>query len=164
MHAVTKEIEDIIKSNNFWYETFVHEPARTSKEAARIRPDYNLSQGTKALIVRATISRQKQFVMVVVPGNRQFDTKKLKEVFSLSHIRFATLEEVLAITNGIVPGGVPPFGNLFKLPIYADVNVFKNQKIIFSAGDQSISIALYANDYKTLVEPNIGDISGAPTE
>lgn len=164
MHHTTKEIEEILKRENFWYEMFEHEPARTSKEASEIRHGYNLSQGTKALIVRATISGERQFIMVVVPGNRQFDTKKLKQVFSVSNIRFATPEEVVTITKGIVPGGVPPFGMLFELPLYADIHVFDNEKIIFSAGDQSVSIALYANDYKKIVEPNIGDISGDPRE
>ena len=63
------------------------------------------------------------------------------------------------ITDGVLPGGIPPFGNLFGLPVFADASMFENEKIIFNAGDQRVSIGIKSADYRTLVNPTIADIA-----
>lgn len=158
-HFVVQKIKDLLTEHAYWFETFEHAPVRTSEEAAALRPDYTISQGSKALIVRVKKDGQKFFAMVVVPGDKKFDTKKLKEAFNLSDLRFATEVEVGELTGGVLPGGVPPFGILFNLPVYADNRVFLNEKIIFNAGDRSFSIGMLSKDYDALVEPLHGDFS-----
>lgn len=158
-HKVVQQIIGLLKERNYWYETFEHEAVRTSEEAAAVRPEYTIDQGTKALIVRVKKNGEKKFVMVAVPGGMRFDPKKLKEHFGLLDIRFATEEEVAKITDGVLPGGVPPFGNLFGLTVYADEGIFKNEKIIFNAGDRSFSVGVFSKDYEALVQPQRGSIT-----
>ena len=159
-HPVASQIEDVLREHGFWYERFVHGEVRTSEEAARERPEYDISQGTKALIVKAKKSgEEKSFIMVVVPGDRQFDTKKLKAETGYGDVRFASPEEVSEITHGVLPGGVPPWGNLFGLAVIADVHIFNNEKIIYNAGDRRISIAMYSHDYRKVVTPEVVDIT-----
>jgi hypothetical protein len=62
------------------------------------------------------------------------------------------------LTGGILPGGVPPFGNLFNLPVIADPALFENEKIIFNAGDRRFSVAMRAADYKRIVKPEVVEI------
>lgn len=172
-HPVTEKIAALLREHGVWFMTFEHEPVRTSEEAAAIRPDYTLAQGAKALIVkvkRRDVSHRSpasdlapriisphstidDFIMVVVPGDKKFDTKKLKTAFGFSDLRFATEAEVGEITGGVQPGGVPPFGNIFGLTVYADEGVFQNEKIIFNAGDRAFSIGMYARDFYDLVKP-----------
>ncbi len=157
--AVTKII-DILKSNNCWFETFEHQPVRTSEEAFKVRSGYSMRQGAKALIIRVKISNSNEkFVMLVLPGDLKFDNSKVKNIFKAKDIRFATEEEVLTITNGVQPGGVPPFGNIFNLDVLADTLLFDNDKIIFNAGDRGFSIAMLTKDYKKLVNPKISSIT-----
>lgn len=158
-HPITEKIASLLRGRGMWFETFEHEAVRTSEEAAAIRPNYTPKQGTKALIVRVKENGEKKFVMVVVPGNARFDPKKLKKHFGLSDIRFATEEEIAKITDGVLPGGVPPFGNLFNLPVYCDEKVFTNEKIIFNAGDRSFSIGMYAKDFGVLISSMRGNIT-----
>lgn len=69
MYKVTSQILNLLNTNGFWYEVYEHEPVRTSEEAAKVRPEYTLKQGAKALVVRVKISKlDKKFVMLVVPG------------------------------------------------------------------------------------------------
>lgn len=158
-HKTVGVIEKILKDNTVWYERFEHEAVRTSEEAAAVRRNYDISQGTKALIIRTKKNGEKQFAMIVVSGDKKFDTKKAKEVLKAKDIRFATEDEVLEITDGVKPGGVPPFGNLFNLPVYADDSVFTHEKIIFNAGDKQISIGMHSKDYKEIVAPIIVSIT-----
>lgn len=158
-HPVVEKIKSLLKENNIDFETFEHEPVRTSEEAAKVRTGYSLEQGAKALIIRAKVSNQdKRFVMVVVPGDKRFDNQKLKKFLGVKDIRFATEEEVGEITKGILPGGVPPFGNLFNLEVFADKSLFDHQKIIFNAGDKRFSVGMESADYQRIVKPHIYDL------
>ncbi|OGG16596.1 hypothetical protein A3D77_06300 [Candidatus Gottesmanbacteria bacterium RIFCSPHIGHO2_02_FULL_39_11] len=149
----------LLKENNFRYESFEHAPVRTSIEAAKIRTGYTLSQGTKALIVRVKADGKKFLVMLVIPGDKKFDSEKVRTLLHSKDIRFATEEEVIKITDGVLPGGVPPFGNLFNIPVYIDPKVLENEKIIFNAGDRSFSIAMKSEDYFTLVRPIVSPLT-----
>lgn len=154
-HPVAGQIEQLLKDRGYWYQRFEHEAVRTSEEAALVRPDYSISQGSKALIVRIKRGADKSFAMLVVPGDRRFDIVKARQVLQSSDIRFANETEVDELTSGVLPGGVPPFGNLFGIPVYADLHVFDSERIIFNAGDRHVSIAMRSNDYKDLVQPQI---------
>jgi prolyl-tRNA editing enzyme YbaK/EbsC (Cys-tRNA(Pro) deacylase) len=159
-HPVVEKIKRLLKENNIEFETFEHEAVRTSEEAAKVRTGYTIQQGAKALLVRVKISNQdKKFVMVVVPGDKRFDNQKLKNLFGAKDIRFATEPEVGEITGGVMPGGVPPFGNLFGLEVYVDNSLFNLERIIFNAGDKRYSIGMKSIDYKNVVNPIISDLS-----
>lgn len=158
-HKVTSKIIELLKTAGYWFETFEHEPVKTSEEAATVRPDYSLSQGAKAMIVRVKKSRsEKKFIMLVLPGNVRFDTKKVKNLLEAKDVTFATKEEISDLTNGVQIGGVPPFGNLFGIKVIADPTLFENEKIVFNAGDRRFSIAMRSEDYKTLVNPQVNSI------
>lgn len=157
-HPVVSQILNLLQKKNLWHETFEHTPVRTSEEAAKIRVGYTLTQGTKALIVRVKAGGKKFFVMLVIPGDKKFNSDKVKVLLHSKDIRFATEEEVINITDGVLPGGVPPFGNLFNIPVYLDPTVLENEKIIFNAGDRSFSIAMKSKDYLIMVNPTISNL------
>lgn len=158
-HPVVIKILDQLKENNFWHETFEHEPVRTSEEAAKVRPGYTLHQGAKAIVVRVKEkSGGKFFLMLVLPADQKINIGKLKIDLDAKDIRFASEDEILELTGGVEPGGVPPFGNLFGLKVIADPTLFENTKIIFNAGDRRFSVAMISGDYKTLVDPQITPI------
>lgn len=158
-HKVVEEIINLLKDNNCWFESFGHEPVRTSEDAARVRTGYSLHQGAKAMIVKyKTRTGEEKFVMLVFPADLKFDNKKVKEVLNTKDVHFATEQEISSITEGVQLGGVPPFGNLFDLEVFADPKLFENEKIIFNAGDRCFSLAVKSNDYKKLVNPSILEI------
>lgn len=158
-HQVVQRILDLLTKQGVWFETFAHEPVRTSEEAAKIRDGYTLHQGAKALLVRIKISNaDKKFVMLVFPGDARFDTAKVKQLFAAKDVRFATEAEVVQLTNGVQPGGVPPFGNLFGLEVVVDPQLLQNEKIVFNAGDRSFSVGMKSADYQRIVAPRIATI------
>ena len=162
-HKVVYAIRRILDTAKIDYDAFEHEEVRTSEEAAAVRPEFSLAQGSKALIVRIKRKDEagqetREFVQVVVPGDKKFDAKKVKEVLGAKDIRFATEEEVKEITGGVQPGGVPPFGNLFGLTVVVDQGVFEHTVTIFNAGDRRYSIAMRTADYQKVVKPTVADL------
>jgi len=93
--------------------------------------------------------------MLVFPADTKFDSKLVKTAIQARSISFATEEEVSRLAEGVQVGGVPPFGNLFDLPVYADESLFGNEEIIFNAGDRSFSIAMKSSDYRDIVRPTV---------
>lgn len=155
-HPVVQKILDLLKQNNFWFETFEHEPVKTSEQAALTRPGYTLHQGAKAMIIKAYKTKSDgKFVMLVFPADQKFDSGKVKESLGVKNLRFATEAEVGEVTGGVQIGGVPPFGNLFNLDVYADSSLFQNEKIVFNAGDRGFSVAIKSADYLILVNPQV---------
>lgn len=154
-HKVVSQIRALLDNAGVAYETFEHAPVRTSEEAAALRPEYTLHQGAKALIVKA---KPIGFVMLVVPGDMRFNESKVKQALGAKEIRFALENEVSEITGGVQVGGVPPYGNLFNLPVYVDPEVLKNEEIIYNAGDRSFSIAMKSSDWQKIVSPAIAEI------
>lgn len=158
-HPTVSKIEAFLKENNVDYQKFEHEPVRTSEEAANVRPGFTISQGAKALIIRVKKNGEKSFAMVVLPGDQKFDSAKVRSLLQASDIRFATPEEVGEITDGVQPGGVPPFGNVWNLPVLADESLFQNEHIIFNAGDRSVSLTISSEGYRKAVGPLVAHLS-----
>ena len=155
-HKVVTKIITLLTEKDVWFETFEHEAVRTSEEAANTRIGYSIDQGAKALIVRVKYKgSEKGFAQIVLPGSARFDTKKARAALNAKDIRFATEEEVTQITDGVLPGGVPPFGILFDIPVFCDESVLENEKIVFNAGDRRFSIGVYSKDYRDIVSPKM---------
>jgi prolyl-tRNA editing enzyme YbaK/EbsC (Cys-tRNA(Pro) deacylase) len=157
-HKLVTTIQELLKENGMWFETFEHEPVKTSEEAAQQRIGYTIKQGAKALLLKVKPRGDKtKFIMCVLPGDRRLSSARVKSEIDLKEIRFATQDEVYRITGGVVPGGLPPFGNLFGLDVYVDRSLLENEKIVFNAGDRRFSIAMLSKDYIELVKPIIKD-------
>lgn len=159
-HPTVQKIIDLLENHNCHYKTFEHKAVRTSEEAALVRPEYSLAQGAKALIVRIKIKglsgeTAKRFVQIVVPGDAKFDPKKARHALQAKDIRFASPDEVSEITDGVKPGGVPPFGVLWSLPVYVEETLLDNNELIFNAGDRRFSIAIKTADYLKVVKPEV---------
>ncbi len=154
LHPFVEKIRSLLEEKDIKYDFFEHDSVVTSEEAAKVRSGYSLPEGGKALI----LSVDGEFIQIVIPGDKKYSASKLKKLLGIKSIRFAESHELEKITNGMKKGGIPPFGNLFSLPVYADNSVFSNKRIIFNCGDRCASIGMSVEDYKSLVNPKIVDI------
>lgn len=155
MHPIIATIRSLLDKENVSYRYMEHAAGVTSEEMAKIRNDFSLSEGAKALILMT----DNGFIQVVVPGNKKFKNSKLRKIAGTKDIRFATPEELKQVTDGIVPGAIPPFGNLFNIPVYTDTSLLSNERIVFNCGERTASIAMNSNDYRMIVQPIVADIS-----
>jgi len=133
---VTLQIKEFLESMNLNFKIMEHEPTPTSQIAAKVRGTSE-SQGAKALVLRS----RGNFLMCVLPGNLKVDLAKVRRLIGEKSLSMATPEEVEKVT-GCKIGGVPPFGNLFNIPIYLEKNILRNEEIAFNAGTQTISMIM----------------------
>ena len=135
------------------YTEITHDEVITAVEASKVRKDITLKEGAKSLILKVKGKGIERFVNVIVCGDAKFENKLLRRILNVSDISFASPADVELITDGVKPGGVPPFGNLFGLEVIADENILKNEQIAFSAGSRYKTIVMSITDWKNLVTP-----------
>ena len=141
---VTERLEAWLREQGARYRLLEHAPVFTSAEAARARGTPPES-GAKALVLLAADVP----VQVVLPGSRRVDNARVRALLATRTLRFATPEELLTLT-GCVPGAVPPFGNLFGLPVLVDEALAAREEIAFNAGSNDVSIVMAAADFLRL--------------
>jgi Ala-tRNA(Pro) deacylase len=152
--AVTDRLERWLREAGVAFEIFEHAPVRTSEEAARVRGT-PLQAGAKALVVRA----DERFVQCVLPAHLKADNARLRELVGTRKLRFATPEELKTLT-GCGPGAVPPFGNLFGLPVLVDEALCRNERVAFNAGSNAVSITMRCDDLVRLAGARICRFAG----
>ena len=146
---------DFLKDNRTEFKHLEHEETKTSEDSARVRGT-SLDQGAKTLLCIA----DKKPVLAVISASAKLDNDAFKKANNFSYFRMATPAEVQEITGAIV-GAVPPFGNLFNVPVYVDEGLLKNTEIAFNAGLRTASIIMKSSDFVALVKPTIGNFSQA---
>ena len=155
--AVTERLERWLRERGARFRVMEHAPVFTSEEAARVRGT-PIEAGAKALVFLAA----DRPVHVVLPGARRVDNARLRAVLGVRTLRFATPEELLALT-GCVPGAVPPFGNLFGLPVLVDEALAEREEIAFNAGSNTVSIVMRGDDFLRLSDARVHAITHPPT-
>ena len=147
--SVTLRILSYLDSLGMSYERVEHEPVTTSEAAAlaRVSP---LRQGAKALLVKADGA----YWHLVLSAALRVDNVRLRDILGTRRIRFASGEELLERT-GCLPGAVPPFGNLFGLPVLLDDALLAEETVCFNCGSHTISLRMRRADMVTACEARI---------
>ena len=57
-------------------------------------------------------------------------------------------------------GAMPPFGNLYDMPVFADESLARDKEIAFNAGSHCELVRLAWDDFVRLVEPKIVRFGG----
>lgn len=137
---VTKKIIEVLTSQNIPFTKLEHEPVTTSEAAAGARGS-RLEQGAKALIVKVN----EQYYHLIISAAKRVDNNKLRKILGTNRVRFATLEELKKLT-GCLPGAVPPFGNIFGLPVLMDNALLAEEVVYFNCGSHTISLRMARAD------------------
>ncbi len=114
----------------------------------------------KVVIVKA----DKRFVMAVLPASWYVDLHRLRTVFTTNQVRLATENEITGLFPDCELGAMPPFGNLYGLPVYVDRSLTEDEEIVFQAGTHSDAIRMRYWDFAALVFPVVAEFHRSPAE
>src|SRR2546423_1778318 len=120
MSTVFDRLESKLRDAGIPFSVLRHAPVYTSEDAAAVRGT-PLSSGAKALVMKVG----HEFALLVLPADRKADSRKVRAIFAVKSLRFATREEVEQLT-GLQPGSIPPFGSIFGLPTSCDPALGEN--------------------------------------
>jgi Ala-tRNA(Pro) deacylase len=152
-----ENIIQFLQANGVSFRSVHHEPTTTSEASAKARGE-ELSVGGKAIVMKI----DGNYKLFVLSAALRVDSQKIKKYFGAKNLRFATAEELMALT-GLVPGSVPPFGRpILDLDLYVDNSISQNAVIAFNAGSLTDSIVVASREYLRVARPTLVDFSRAP--
>jgi Ala-tRNA(Pro) deacylase len=93
--------------------------------------------------------------LLVLPASLHVDLARLTAALGAKAIRLAHESEFVDTFPDCEVGAMPPFGNLYDLPVYVDRSLTTNEIVVFPAGTHTESMSVRFADYARLVEPVI---------
>lgn len=147
-------LTEFLDRNHVEYAVIPHLPAYTAQGIAGLT---HISGKELAKTVIAHVGET--MVMVVLPANNRLDLNLLKEAAGAETAALASEFEFYNRFPECETGAMPPFGNLFAMPVYADESLTKDEEIVFNAGTHRELIRMRWNDYTRLVKPRIAHLA-----
>ncbi|HLB42446.1 MAG TPA: YbaK/EbsC family protein [Gammaproteobacteria bacterium] len=144
-----KKLKEFLDKEQVKYVSMTHSPAFTSQEIAAAA---HISG--KQLAKTVIIKMNKQLAMVVVPANSQINFTKLKATVG-TNIDLASEAEFKNKFSGCEVGAMPPFGNLYDMPVFVSDQLGQQDHIIFNSGSHSELMQLAYADFERLVKPTV---------
>jgi Ala-tRNA(Pro) deacylase len=145
-----KRLKEFLDQNNVRYVTIAHSPAYT---AAQIAHSAHISG--KMLAKTVILKADDQLLMAVVPANYKVDTEALREALGARTARLCEEREFASAFPGCEVGAMPPFGNLWDVPVYVAEELAEDEVIAFNAGTHTELIQLSYADFERLVKPEV---------
>jgi Ala-tRNA(Pro) deacylase len=145
-----KQLKEFLDNNNVRYVSITHSTAYTAQEIAALTHTKG-RELAKTVIVKV----DEKLAMAVLPASFHIDLNMLKEGIGAGKVTLATEMEFRTRFPGCETGAMPPFGNLYDMPVYADERLTKDSEIAFNAGSHNEIIRLAYEDFNRLVKPKV---------
>lgn len=152
--AAKKRLEKYLQEEGVWFASMTHPVAYTAQEVAAAQ-----HVPGKQLAKVVLIDVDGQLVMLVLPASYRVDFPKLKSALKAKKVRLAREEEFGGTFTDCEVGAMPPFGNLYDLPVHVDSSLGGVPEIVFKVGSHTTSMKVRFADYKKLVKPKIADFA-----
>ena len=153
MPILTK-LTEFLEGNKVPYSVHSHPEAYTSQEIAALQ-HVKGRMLAKVVIVKAGAD----FLMLVLPADHRVDFDRLKSASGLGEARLAQESEFRDLFPGCDVGAMPPFGNLYGLPVYVDRALEKDEEIVFNAGTHTLTAKMHFRHFAALVKPVMADFA-----
>ena len=142
------KLKEFLDSRKISYEIYNHPLAFTAQETAATQhvPGRELA---KVVILKVDGA----FVIAVLPASRLVSFGRVRAGLEAEEVALASEAEFASLFPGCEIGAMPPFGNLFGLPVYVDPELEKDEVIFFNAGNHQQTVRLGYKDFKELVKP-----------
>ena len=108
---------------------------------------------SKTVAKTVIVLADRQMFALVLPASLQVDLDRIGAILRAKEIRLAHEAEIARLFPDCEVGAVPPFGNLYGLPVYVDRHLAEQETIVFPAGTHTETMSLPYADFARLVEP-----------
>jgi len=149
-----ERLEAYLRENGVPFEVMTHAQAYTMQEVAAALHVPGM-QVAKVVMVKA----DGKVVMLVVPAPCRLNFAKVRELLGAKDVSLAKEEQFADLFPDCMTGAMPPFGNLYDLPVYVDKASADEANIVFRVGTHRHMMKLAYDDYSRLAQPTVGDFA-----
>ena len=146
-----KRVQKFLDDNGVKYVVLEHSPAYTAMEVAQTAhiPGREMA---KSVVVKL----DGRMALAVLTASEHVALDSLMHVAGAKQAELASEAEFVSLFPDCEPGSMPPFGNLYNLPVYVDNILATDEQIAFNAGTHRELIRMSYADFERLVMPKKG--------
>jgi Ala-tRNA(Pro) deacylase len=148
--TILAKLRETLDGSGVSYTHHVHPLAYTARELASAE-HIPAREVAKVVIFLG----DRGYGMAVLCADCMVDIVDLRATLRLQRLRLATEAELGELFPDCELGAMPPFGNLFGLPVYADARMAGEEIIAFHAGTHRDVVRMRFQDYLNLAKPEI---------
>ena len=149
-----QKLKEFLDENDVRYVTIQHSPAFTAQEIAA-----SAHIPGKELAKTVMVKIDGKMAMAVLPASFKVDLERLKAAADADSVELASEQEFKDMFPACEIGGMPPFGNLYNMDVFAAEVLAADEEIAFNAGSHTELIRLSYADFDRLVQPKVAKIS-----
>lgn len=149
-----EKLKSFLEENDIDYRTLPHDEAFTAQEAAAAAHIKG-----KAVAKTVMVKLDGAMAMAVVPATYHVDLEAFEALTGSGSVELAGEAEFEDLFPTCEPGAMPPFGNLWDMPVFVDQHLREDERIAFPAGNHHELMRLAYADFERLVEPVVGEFA-----
>lgn len=148
--AILPQLQELLEREGIHYEVSHHPPAYTAQEVAQAEhvPGREVA---KVVVIRGSTG----FALFVAPAPFKVDLERVRHILGDPQARLATEDEFRHLFPRCEVGAMPPFGNLFGLPVFVDPELSRDESIVFNAGTHTQTVRMRYADFERLARPTV---------
>lgn len=150
---------DWLASHDVDYELHEHQLTYTARETARAER-VDPAAFAKTL---AVVTDDGRHALLVVDATDRLDLVKARRVLDAGRVRLLSEAELVERMPGCDVGTMPPVGELFGVPVYADFAVRADPLVTFHAGSHRFTVRVDRAAWERAAHVTYGDLA-APRE
>ena len=151
---ILRKLREFLDANRVSYEVHFHRPAFTAQEVAAA--DHVPGREMAKVVI---VEGGGDYLMAVLPAPYHVALGRLAKAAGTPGLRLATEPEFAGAFPGCEPGAMPPFGNLYGVPVWVDESLTRDDKIVFNAGNHEQTVRMAYADFARLVQPRVAPFS-----
>jgi len=109
----------------------------------------------KVLAKTVIVNIDGALAMAVVSASQQVHLASLKAATFAKSVDLAAGSEFIERFPDCEVGAMPPFGNLYGMPVFADESLSRDKEIAFNAGSHRELVRIAWDDFARLVQPTV---------
>lgn len=149
-----ERLRQYLEENNVRFVSISHSAAFTAQEIAA-----SAHIPGKELAKTVMVKIDGDMAMAVLPATDKVSPRRLAEATGASEVQLASEDEFQDLFPNCEVGAMPPFGNLWELPVFVDQRLREDEQIAFNAGSHTELVKLPYTDFERLVEPTVAQLS-----
>ena len=145
-----QKLRAFLDQHEIRYITIIHSPAYTAQAIAQTA-HISGKELAKTVILKA----DGRLVMAVLPATHKVNLDVFKKTIGTASVEIAHERDFMDAFPGCELGAMPPFGNLWDIPVYVAERLREDETIAFNAGSHTELIQMAYDDFERLVKPTV---------
>lgn len=146
----TKMLREFLDEQGIQYNAIPHQVAYTARQTASAT-HVSRQELAKTVIVKI----DGVVAMAVLPAAQEIDLSLLRTATGASSVNLARESEFQDRFPECEIGAMPPFGNLYRMTVYVDESLTKDEHISFNAGSHYELLQISYADFERVVKPRV---------